>query len=158
MKKVLIFLLVAVLSLTLGGCGDTGSASGNAVGMATGVGTVITGAAIYGEANKLTNDSVDAMDNMLISMTNSELMSYAGQKVKGYTVLSFLARVEAMNKEEIFPIAVEIKYEDDLNEETINSGDYYKIELSDESPADKKDGYIDLATISLYVEDKVSKE
>ena len=150
MKKVLILLVVAVLALALGGCGNTGSASGNAAGMATGVGTVITGATIFGEANKITNDAADAMDSMLISMTNSQIMSYAGQKVHGRTVISFLARVESMNEEELFPIDFEIKYENGLNEESISSGDYYKVELFDELPADKKDGYFDLGVISKY--------
>lgn len=124
------------------------------------------GVYIFSMAKDLQGNATGKMQSAEISSTNSELESYAGQKVKGSTVISFVERVRVMNSQDIFPLEVQAGTVDDYTftatgpvtvtgnqvaKSAISANAYYEIALADNEPAGAEDGYIDTYQIMEYV-------
>lgn len=124
------------------------------------------GVYIFSMAKDLQGNATGKMQSAEISSTNSELESYAGKKVKGSTVISFVERVRVMNSQDIFPLEVQSGAVSDytftatgdvtetanqVTKSAISANAYYEIALADNEPAGATDGYIDTYQIKEYV-------
>ncbi|MBQ8299139.1 MAG: hypothetical protein IJX99_04625 [Clostridia bacterium] len=124
------------------------------------------GVYIFSMAKDLQGNATGKMQSAEISSTNSELESYAGQKVKGSTVISFVERVRVMNSQDIFPLEVQAGTVSDYTftatgdvtvtdnqvaKSAISANAYYEIALGDNEPDGAEDGYIDTYQIMEYV-------
>ena len=168
MKKIIFLIMFGVMLLGLVGCGDTEFTADvlpNKENIQTFVDekvdtviadTVISGAMIYEDAKDLVESTTQTMDTMLVDMTNSQLESYTGEKVRGSIVLNFIEKMEDLASAEILPISLSFEYKDDLSEDTIVSSEYYKVEILDTLPEENVDGFFDLAVISKFEEESGS--
>ena len=148
MRKVTILLMLVVMA-SLAGCRykivdtQTGEGAGAAV-----AGAVISGAMIYEDAKEVVSNATESLDAMVIDTTNAMLRPFESDRVKGVTVKSFIQKTEALLEAEILPLPLTIVFEDGLDETSINSEEYYKIEISDKLPEGNVDGFFDTAVIS----------
>ena len=120
--------------------------------------TVISGAVIFEDAKDVVETTTQSMDTMLVDMTNSQLESYTGEKVRGATVLNFIKKIGDLSTAEILPIPLSFEYKDGLSEDTLASNKYYKVEIFDTLPEGNVDGFFDLAVISKFEEESSSGE
>ena len=170
MKKILSLVMLSGMLLGLVGCGETEVTVDvwpNKEDIETFVDekadtviadTVISGAMIYEDAKDVVESTTQNMDTMFAEMTNSQLESYTGEKVRGSTVLNFIKKTGDLATEEILPIPLSFEYKDDLSEEIIDANEYYKVEILDTLPEGKLDGFFDLAVISKFEAKNISGE
>ncbi len=76
-------------------------------------------------------------------MANKQISNYEGNKVKGSTVQAFLDKVTILNTQETFPIDISGDIPDEIKTNAL-----YTIDLEDNYPAEKPDGYLDSFTIT----------
>ncbi len=88
----------------------------------------------------LTNEIAGGMMYIDSDMVNESIISYQGKKVNGTTIKSFLEKVEKLNEEYTFPVAITGTIEGE-----IISKETYIIELSDENG----DSYFDTYHIKI---------
>lgn len=88
----------------------------------------------------LTNEIAGGMMYIDSDMVNGSIISYQGKKVNGTTIKSFLEKVEKLNEEYTFPVAITGTIEGE-----IISKETYIIELSDENG----DSYFDTYHIKI---------
>ena len=160
MKKFLALIMLGVMLLGLVGCGETEVKIDTLPDKETIetfveekadtiiADTAISGAMIYEDAKDIVESTTETMDTMVVDMTNSQLKAYTGEKVRGSTVLNFIKKTGDLATAEILPNPLSFEYKDDLNEETIDSREYYRVEILDTLPEDSLDGYFDLVLIS----------
>jgi hypothetical protein len=120
------------------------------------------GVYIFSMSKDIQGNTTQTMDALTAQTTNTQLSNYAGKKVRGSNVLSFLAYVDTLNSQNAFPI--------DISNGTVSgytftatSGDitsankgnvlpnsYYEIALADLQPTGAVDGYYDTYQIKAY--------
>ena len=160
MKKFLALIMLGVMLLGLVGCGETEVKIDTLPDKET-IETFVeekeenlleetenSGTLIYDDMKDVAETSTERMDTMLVDMTNSLFTQYAGEKVRGIMVLNLIEKIDTLGTEDLLPIPLSFEYKDDLNEETIDSKEYYRVEILDTLPEDSLDGYFDLVLIS----------
>ena len=124
------------------------------------------GVYIFSMAKDLQGNAEGEMEAAAISSTNSALENFAGTRVKGSTIISFLEQVRIKNSQGIFPIDVQAgtltdytfstattagaATGDQVAKSSIEANRYYELALEDQEPDGDEDGYIDTYEIREY--------
>lgn len=123
------------------------------------------GVYIFSMSKDIQGNTTQTMDALTAQTTNTQLSNYAGKKVRGSNVLSFLAYVDTLNSQNAFPIDIKAGtitgYT--FTAKNTTSGDittatkanvlpnsYYEIALADLFPTGAVDGYYDTYQIKAY--------
>lgn len=120
------------------------------------------GVYIFSMSKDIQGNTTQTMDSLTAQTTNTQLSNYAGRKVRGSNVLSFLSYVDTLNSQDAFPIDISAGAVTGYtftatgtsitgtNRADVLPNSYYEIALSDNSPAGSLDGYYDTYEIHAY--------
>lgn len=120
------------------------------------------GVYIFSMSKDIQGNTTQTMDSLTAQTTNTQLSNYAGKKVRGSNVLSFLAYVDTLNSQDAFPIDIDSGTMENYdftatggtissdNRSDIKPNSYYEIALEDQKPDGAVDGYYDTYEIQSY--------
>lgn len=109
--------------------------------------TLVIGIGIDYATKEVVNTTSSEVEELATQYANSTLNRYAGNRVRGSTVKTFIEYIEALNENKVFPTNIIIEYAEGISETTISNSEYYKVEIEDRN----NDQYYDTVIIS-YVD------
>ena len=120
------------------------------------------GVYIFSMSKDIQGNTTQTMDSLTAQTTNTQLSNYAGKKVRGSNVLSFLSYIDTLNSQDAFPVDIVAGTVDNYtftatgadvtgaNRSSVLPNSYYEIALQDKLPTSAVDGYYDTYQIKTY--------